>query len=77
MSATRKRGLRIDDAIAAAVQPSPAVTNPPGTEPAGSLEQGRLRELPVDEIHPNPDQPRKRFDEPALAALTQARSSSR
>jgi ParB family chromosome partitioning protein len=69
MSATRKRGLRIDDPIAAAVQQSSAVTSPPSTEPGDTVQQSRLRELPVEEIHPNPDQPRKRFDEQALAAL--------
>ena len=30
---------------------------------------GRLREIPIPEIHPNPDQPRKRFDEQALGSL--------
>jgi ParB family transcriptional regulator, chromosome partitioning protein len=30
---------------------------------------GRLREIPVEEIHPNPDQPRKHFDEEALSSL--------
>ncbi len=30
---------------------------------------GELRELPVGSIEPNPDQPRTRFDEDALAAL--------
>jgi ParB family transcriptional regulator, chromosome partitioning protein len=69
MSATRKRGLRIDDPIAAAARPSSAVTNPTSTKPGGAVQPSRLRELPVTQIHPNPDQPRKRFDEDALAAL--------
>jgi ParB family chromosome partitioning protein len=69
MSATRKRALRIDDPIAAVSQPSSAVTYPASADPGGAVEQSRLRELSVNEIHPNPDQPRKRFDEEALTAL--------
>ena len=30
---------------------------------------GRLRDIPLAQIHANPDQPRKRFDESALASL--------
>jgi ParB family chromosome partitioning protein len=30
---------------------------------------GRLRDIAVQDIHPNPSQPRKRFDEASLAAL--------
>jgi len=37
--------------------------------PDSGAEQGDLRELPVAEISPNPNQPRTRFDEEALAAL--------
>jgi ParB family chromosome partitioning protein len=69
MSATRKRALRIDDPIAAVFEPSSAVSNPASADPGGAVKQSRLRELSVNEIHPNPDQPRKRFDEEALAAL--------
>ena len=35
-------------------------------EPSGDR---RLREIPLDEIHPNPDQPRRHFDPDALDAL--------
>jgi ParB/Sulfiredoxin domain len=69
MSATRKRALRIDDPIAAVFEPSSAVSNPASADPGGAVKQSRLRELSVNEIHPNPDQPRKRFDEEALTAL--------
>ena len=31
-----------------------------------------LRELPIELIRPNPDQPRKRFDEEALAVLAES-----
>ncbi len=33
---------------------------------------GRLREVPLDHIRPNPAQPRKRFDEDSLAALAES-----
>ncbi|MTD45549.1 ParB/RepB/Spo0J family partition protein [Conexibacter sp. W3-3-2] len=36
---------------------------------AAAPEGDELRELPVGEVHPNPNQPRKRFDEEALQAL--------
>jgi ParB family chromosome partitioning protein len=41
---------------------------------AGEL--GELRELPVELIRPNPNQPRTRFDEAALAGLADSISSS-
>src|SRR3954452_15889851 len=37
--------------------------------PETALDSGELRDLPVEAIEPNPDQPRTRFDEDALAAL--------
>ncbi len=40
---------------------------PPAT--SSSEIAGRLRDIPIAEIHANPAQPRKRFDESALAAL--------
>ena len=39
------------------------------SQEAGDERAAELRELPVDLIAPNPGQPRKRFDEEALAAL--------
>lgn len=33
---------------------------------------GRLQELAVEDIHPNPDQPRKHFDEDALRSLAES-----
>lgn len=35
----------------------------------GPADAQRVRLVPVDEVHPNPDQPRERFDDVALAAL--------
>ena len=63
MSALR-RELRVDDPLAAAEQ-TPAAAGGDGGDPAA----GRLRVIPVDVIDANPNQPRQRFDEPALAAL--------
>jgi len=59
-----RRGLLVDDPLAAGDDRSPAATVTGGSEVAG-----RLREIPIREIRANPAQPRKRFDEPALTAL--------
>jgi ParB family chromosome partitioning protein len=64
MSVLRRRGLLVDDPLAAGDDRSPSV------QPTGSAEiAGRLRDIPLSAIHANPAQPRKRFDESALAAL--------
>jgi ParB family transcriptional regulator, chromosome partitioning protein len=59
-----RRGLLVDDPLAAGDDRSPGATEAGGSEVAG-----RLREIPIREIRANPAQPRKRFDEPALTAL--------
>jgi ParB family chromosome partitioning protein len=64
MSVLRRRGLLIDDPLAAGDDRSPTVPLTGSAEIAG-----RLRDIPLAAIHANPAQPRKRFDEPALAAL--------
>jgi ParB family chromosome partitioning protein len=61
MTSTR-RVLTIDDPLAAADACHVA------RSPAGST-AGRLREVPLDQIHANPKQPRQRFDEDSLVAL--------
>lgn len=44
---------------------------PPGeAEPGGTTEASVLREIPVGDITPNPNQPRVHFDEESLAELT-------
>jgi ParB family transcriptional regulator, chromosome partitioning protein len=63
MSALR-RELRVDDPLAAAEHPSAAAG-----EDGGDPTAGRMRVIPIDVIDPNPNQPRRRFDGPALAAL--------
>jgi ParB family chromosome partitioning protein len=62
MSPANRRALTIDDPIAAAA--ACHVAHPPGDPSAG-----RLRDIALDEIHANADQPRKRFDETSLTAL--------
>jgi ParB family chromosome partitioning protein len=64
MSVLRRRGLLVDDPLAAGAQRTP---DTPGTTHAGI--GGRLRDIPIGEIHANPGQPRKRFDDAALATL--------
>jgi ParB family transcriptional regulator, chromosome partitioning protein len=69
MSAIHRRGLRVDDPLAGGEasreehRASSVVAN-------AGLGGGRLRDIPLGQIHPNPAQPRKRFDEPALASLS-------
>lgn len=62
MSPQTRRALRIDDPVAGdachVAHPDPA----PGTS-------GRLRDIPVEQIHPNPSQPRKHFDDVSLDGL--------
>jgi ParB family transcriptional regulator, chromosome partitioning protein len=61
MSPASRRALSIDDPIAAGQVCH--VAHPPDQA------DGRLRDIAVEDIHPNPDQPRKHFDEDALDAL--------
>jgi ParB family transcriptional regulator, chromosome partitioning protein len=63
MSIAPRRGLRIDDPVGPSVAPD--WTDPAGEAATSSL----LRELPIAQIQPNPAQPRKHFDDTALAAL--------
>jgi ParB family chromosome partitioning protein len=42
------------------------------SSPEGPAGAGELRTLPVEEISPNPDQPRRRFDDQGLAALAES-----
>jgi ParB family chromosome partitioning protein len=62
MSSPTRRALTIDDPVAAAAACHVA-------HPAAEATAGRLREIALDEIHPNPAQPRKRFDQASLNAL--------
>jgi ParB family transcriptional regulator, chromosome partitioning protein len=66
MTVTPRRALLIDDPIGAA----PDHHNDTGAGSTGGRPGGyRLRELALAEIHPNPDQPRKHFDEASLQSL--------
>jgi len=57
-----RRALTIDDPLAAAEACHVARSTAASTA-------GRLRDVPLDQIRPNPKQPRRRFDEPSLLAL--------
>jgi ParB family chromosome partitioning protein len=61
MSPTPRRALTIDDPIGGGEVCHVA-------HPRGDAD-GRLRSIAVTDIHPNPDQPRKHFDDDALDAL--------
>ncbi len=62
MSPQARRALRIDDPVAGDACRVAQLGSPDGSS-------GRLRDIAVNEIHPNPSQPRKRFDDASLAAL--------
>jgi ParB family transcriptional regulator, chromosome partitioning protein len=62
MSSSTRRALTIDDPVAGAAACHVAR---PTLDPSA----GRLREISLEEIHPNADQPRKRFDQASLGAL--------
>ena len=66
MTPPRKRCLRIDDPLAPATQPDPNATNA-GVD--ANPKADRLRELALEQIQANPDQPRQRFEETSLASL--------
>jgi ParB family transcriptional regulator, chromosome partitioning protein len=64
MTALRRRGLLVDDPLAAgAAHPARRRSN------ADMSTDSRLRNIPLEQIRANPDQPRKRFDDAALLAL--------
>lgn len=62
MTTAPRRALTVDDPVAGRQACHVAHLADDGGK-------GRLRQIPVDEIHPNPAQPRKRLDETALDAL--------
>ena len=66
MSTPGRRALSIDDPVGG--RDACHVAHPASS--AGS--DGRAREIPLGDIHANPSQPRKQFDEAALAGLTES-----
>ena len=72
MSATRKRGLRIDDPLGPAAAHHSNHDDPSTTGDRKSLGESRLRDIPLDQLQANPDQPRKRFEETALTSLVES-----
>jgi ParB family chromosome partitioning protein len=67
MTATgrKRRTLRIDDPVGPGAGAA-------GDRPGESAATGRLRDLSLAEIHANPRQPRKHFDNESLAALAES-----
>ena len=61
MSPQPGRSLRIDDPVAGDACHMAQLRSPDASS-------GRLRDIALDEIHPNLPQPRKRFDQSSLAA---------
>ena len=64
MSPTPRRSLTVDDPIAGAETGHVTRLAASPSDPVG-----RLREISVRSIHPNPNQPRRHFDEATLGAL--------
>jgi ParB/RepB/Spo0J family partition protein len=63
MTEPTRQPLTIDDPVAGRDACHVAHPSGPGRP------DGRLKDLRVEDIHPNPDQPRKHFDEEALRSL--------
>jgi ParB family chromosome partitioning protein len=64
MTAIQRRGLLVDDPLA----PGGEHSARPRSD-ADATGDARLRDIPLEQIRPNPRQPRKRFDEAARLAL--------
>ena len=62
MTLQARRALRIDDPVAGDACHVAHLGSPHGSN-------GRLCDIALNEIHPNPSQPRKRFDDASLMAL--------
>lgn len=62
MSPQTRRALRIDDPVAGEACHMAQIGSPGGST-------GSVRDIALDELYPNPSQPRKRFDDASLAAL--------
>ena len=69
MSPIHRRGLRVDDPLAAGNTARDEHSSSSSVVVNGGLGGGRLRDIPLAQIHANPAQPRRRFDESALASL--------
>ncbi|MBV9195237.1 MAG: ParB/RepB/Spo0J family partition protein [Solirubrobacterales bacterium] len=63
MSVARSRGLNIDDPVAAPAVKEYQTTGDP---------LSRLQNIPLEQIQPNPGQPRKRIDQDSLCSLAES-----
>jgi ParB family transcriptional regulator, chromosome partitioning protein len=71
MSAIRRRSLQIDDPLASGAARDPDHASPTTAGGVAAVE-GRLRDIPLEQIRANPDQPRRRFEESSLASLAES-----
>ncbi|MBL4686728.1 MAG: ParB/RepB/Spo0J family partition protein [Nannocystaceae bacterium] len=55
-----------------ALIPAPAPTPAPAAAKGATADPSAVRTLPIEELTPGPDQPRKRFEEKALAQLAES-----
>jgi ParB family chromosome partitioning protein len=69
MSSPRNRRLTIDDPLSSAAANDGNATSTPTAAADANLGPSRLRELPLEQIRANPDQPRKRFEETSIVSL--------
>jgi ParB/RepB/Spo0J family partition protein len=70
VTAIRRRSLQIDDPLATGTTPAQEYGS--STEGETGAGDGRLQEIPLEQIRANPDQPRKRFEESALTSLAES-----
>jgi len=71
VSVAPRRTLRIDDpldVLRTVVDQDPDQT----ADAASPGAESRLQDIPIDQVHANPSQPRKRFDDEALEALAES-----
>jgi ParB family transcriptional regulator, chromosome partitioning protein len=71
MSAIGRRSLQVDDPLGPDTGPAQDQGSSSATH-AGGAAAGRLRDIPLEQIRANPDQPRKKFDEVSLVSLAES-----
>jgi ParB family chromosome partitioning protein len=67
MSAIRRRSLRVDDPLSAG-----AARDRDHASTGDAAVEERLREIPLEQIRANPEQPRRRFEDTSLASLAES-----
>jgi ParB family transcriptional regulator, chromosome partitioning protein len=72
MSVALRRGLRVDDPLAGPTTNDDERQGPPSMSSRFEADESRLRDIELERIRANPSQPRRRFDQDALAALAES-----